>query len=158
MVRLDLESVVSAVGLVLSAYALYVEYKNEHKAPDEEFTSLCDIEAIGASCSAVFALPEGRMVSYLGIVPEESPLDLPNAALGIIFYTYRIFLADLFPSYVTQIATVLGFLSSVFLAYKLTFVLGDLCVLCMSIHVINTVLMYRLVVSFTNKQTKTKKL
>ena len=29
----------------------------------EEYKSFCDIEALGASCSATFALPEGRMLS-----------------------------------------------------------------------------------------------
>lgn len=38
------------MGLVLSLYAVYVEYKMEHKDPEEEFTALCDIERIGASC------------------------------------------------------------------------------------------------------------
>ena len=58
-------------GLILSYYALYVERKIEHKGnDDEEFTALCDIESIGASCSAVFQLPEGRMLSLFGIVPK----------------------------------------------------------------------------------------
>ena len=38
------------LGAALSAYALYVEYKVEHKSESEEFTALCDIEQIGASC------------------------------------------------------------------------------------------------------------
>ena len=33
--------------------------------------------------SNVFQLPEGRMLSYFGIVPEGSILDVPNAALGM---------------------------------------------------------------------------
>ena len=97
-------------------------------------------------CSAVFALPEGRMVSYLGIVPKGSILDIPNGLLGVLFYAYRLFLADIFPP-LTQVATALSFMSSVFLAYKLFFVLGDLCVLCLSIHVINTLLMVHMVTS-----------
>jgi len=32
--------------------------------------------------SKVFQLPEGRMLTYFGIVPEDSLLDVPNAALG----------------------------------------------------------------------------
>jgi len=53
----------ATIGLVLSLYAVYVERKverlNEHRSDNageeepaeiEEFTALCDIEAIGASC------------------------------------------------------------------------------------------------------------
>ena len=40
----------AVAGLALSLYAVYVEVKMEHKPEEEEFTALCDIEAIGASC------------------------------------------------------------------------------------------------------------
>jgi uncharacterized membrane protein len=43
-------SLYAALGSILSAYALYVEHKMAHLPPDEEFTALCDIDAIGASC------------------------------------------------------------------------------------------------------------
>jgi hypothetical protein len=38
------------VGLILSLYAVYVEYKMATKKEGEEFTALCDIQQIGASC------------------------------------------------------------------------------------------------------------
>lgn len=43
---------ICTAGLILSLYALYVEYKVEHKSEDdeEEFVSLCDIKSFGASC------------------------------------------------------------------------------------------------------------
>eukprot|EP00339_Tiarina_fusa_P008251 CAMPEP_0116998542 /NCGR_PEP_ID=MMETSP0472-20121206/1575_1 /TAXON_ID=693140 ORGANISM="Tiarina fusus, Strain LIS" /NCGR_SAMPLE_ID=MMETSP0472 /ASSEMBLY_ACC=CAM_ASM_000603 /LENGTH=90 /DNA_ID=CAMNT_0004697721 /DNA_START=39 /DNA_END=308 /DNA_ORIENTATION=+ len=77
----------AVVGVILSMYAVYVEHKVAHKPPEEEFQSLCDIEEIGASCSAVFQLPEGRMLSYFGIVPDGHMLDVPNAVLGVLYYT-----------------------------------------------------------------------
>ena len=40
----------AALGMILSLYALYVEHKISHKSEDEEFSALCDIESIGASC------------------------------------------------------------------------------------------------------------
>ena len=43
-------SLYAMLGSILSAYALYVEHKMAHLPPDEEFTALCDIDAIGASC------------------------------------------------------------------------------------------------------------
>jgi hypothetical protein len=43
----------SVIGLTLSVYAVYVEYRVEHLSPDEEFTALCDVPALGASCRYV---------------------------------------------------------------------------------------------------------
>jgi hypothetical protein len=42
----------AVMGLVLSVYALYVEHKvkRAQEDPSLDFTALCDIEAIGASC------------------------------------------------------------------------------------------------------------
>jgi len=45
----------AVLGAILSLYALYVEHKISHKSPVEEegveeFSALCDIESIGASC------------------------------------------------------------------------------------------------------------
>lgn len=40
----------AVAGVVLSLYALYVEHKTAHPADDIEFTALCDIESLGASC------------------------------------------------------------------------------------------------------------
>ena len=53
------------VGLVLSLYAVYVEHKVEYKDPDEEFSALCDIEAIGASCRYVLVVD----VMLVGTLP-----------------------------------------------------------------------------------------
>lgn len=94
--------------------------------------------------SAVFALPVGKMLSYFGIVPKDSLLDVPNAALGILYYTWHLLLSpydQLQP--LTDFFTVAAFGSSVFLAYQLTFVIAELCVLCWSTHVINSILLYR---------------
>eukprot|EP00536_Pseudo-nitzschia_multiseries_P004091 jgi/Psemu1/187286/e_gw1.66.83.1 len=124
-------------GCVLSLYALYVEHKVAHKSPDEEFTALCDIEQIGASCSNVFQLPEGRMLSYFGVVPEGSILDVPNAALGFLYYSYWLFLGPLLPSALTVGVSAMAMSSSLFLAIKLV-ILKELCILCWSTHVINS--------------------
>jgi uncharacterized membrane protein len=100
--------------------------------------------------SVVFTLPEGRLLSYFGLVPKEHFLDVPNAALGVVLYTYRLLLEKTFPP-LTKILTVSAFASTVFLAYQLTFVLNDLCLLCWSIHVINTTIMYKMVKGGSSK-------
>ncbi|EJK53871.1 hypothetical protein THAOC_26609, partial [Thalassiosira oceanica] len=80
-------ALLSSIGFTLAAYSIYVEHKIEHD-DGEDFDALCDIEAINASCSAVFSLPEGKMMSFFGLVPEGHPLDVPNGVLGVIFYVY----------------------------------------------------------------------
>ena len=107
----------------------------------DEYKSLCDIEALGASCSATFALPEGRMLSFLGLVPETSILDVPNAFLGALYYSYVILYSmeitsSVFPLRLTFFANCMAMASSVFLAYKLL-VLKKLCLLCWTTHVLN---------------------
>jgi hypothetical protein len=46
----------SWIGLILSTYAVYVEYKVEHLSADEEFSALCDVPALGASCRYVIVI------------------------------------------------------------------------------------------------------
>lgn len=169
------------LGVILSVYALYVEYKISHKKPeDEEFSALCDIESIGASCryverccriivvvhnliqsslflsiflpsyithllctiSSAFALPEGKLVSYFGIVPEGHLLDVPNAFIGLVYYTYWLLLRPLFPAPLTAMVSTLAMMASLFLAYKLL-ILQELCLLCWSTHLINFRLLLR---------------
>lgn len=99
--------------------------------------------------SAVFSLPVGKMLSYLGLVPKDSLLDLPNAALGVLYYAWiLLFLGaplPLLPA-VHYFMAAAAMASSLFLAYQLTFVLHELCVLCWSTHAINGVLFYQIVV------------
>mmetsp|Transcript_22595 Transcript_22595/g.40748 ORF Transcript_22595/g.40748 Transcript_22595/m.40748 type:complete len:109 (+) Transcript_22595:113-439(+) len=108
------------------------------------------------------------MVSYFGIVPEGHSLDVPNGVLGMLFYTYSFIrhfkkkgpltgLAVLFTSSINTIICTLAIASSIFLARKL-FILRELCVVCVSTHIINTTLMIRAIleVSSTGKTTKTQ--
>ena len=133
-------------GLSLCAYALYVEYRHAIEDPDadDHFQSLCDIDAINISCSKVFALPQGRLLSYFGLVPKESLLDIPNPALGFAHYTLMLLFKDtasLQPF--IQLLVVTSFATTVYLAYQLTFVVPELCILCWSTHVINAYVLYR---------------
>ncbi len=170
-----LRTFAAVAGALLSAYAVYVEFKvaSIHAArtptatpefpfetteieEEPEFVALCDIKAIGASCSNVFALPQGRMLSYFGLVPEHSVLDLPNAALGLMHYLYLLTLRPYMPMKFTYFMIIMAFGSTVFLAYQLTFVLFELCILCWSTHVINTYNFYSYLFSGSDT-TKTKK-
>lgn len=111
-------------------------------------------DVIATKRSAVFSLPEGKMLSFFGIVPEGHALDIPNGILGMLFYSYtfvRCFvdtrqkrggLSVLFVPALNLVISSLAIASSAFLARKL-FIIKELCVVCVSTHVINTTLWIR---------------
>ena len=82
------------------------------------------------------------MLSYFSLVPKGSPLDVPNAVLGALYYTFVI-LYDVkalpLPLGVTFFATCMAMSSSIFLACKLI-ILKKLCLLCWTTHVLNFLL------------------
>lgn len=69
----------STLGLVLSCYAVYVEWKVHHLSVvddiEEEFTALCDIQSIGASCRYVqydtSSTRSGRLLSMVCFCSEK---------------------------------------------------------------------------------------
>ena len=65
---------------------------------------------------------------------------------GFVYYFFWLFLSKSFPSAVTILASSLAMTSSVFLAIRLL-ILGELCVLCWSTHVINARLFWSMVVN-----------
>jgi len=138
------------LGLLVSLYAVHVEYKL--KTNDEEFTALCDIQQIGASCSAVFALPEGHLLSYFGLVERHSHWDIPNALIGCFYYIYMLALSGMFPLLLTKTAASMAFLTTIFLAYQLTFTVQELCLVCWTTHVLNALLWYNTMFASTNRQ------
>ena len=83
--------------------------QKQDRVPHRTFC-LSDLPAISHKClqwfswlsfdSAVFQLPEGRMLSYFGVVPEGSFLDIPNAAIGTHFepfsFDWSAFWCDIF--------------------------------------------------------------
>mmetsp|Transcript_48580 Transcript_48580/g.72080 ORF Transcript_48580/g.72080 Transcript_48580/m.72080 type:complete len:172 (-) Transcript_48580:247-762(-) len=141
------------LGAILSCYALYVEHKHSAREEEEEpFEALCDIQSIGASCSSTFALPEGRLLSLFGVVPHGHLFDVPNAALGFIYYcfvllseNFRLFgLSNKTSSRLNLLMGCAAMSTSVYLAYMLT-VLNKLCLLCWATHVINAALLWNFV-------------
>ena len=87
-------------------------------------------------------MPEGKLVSYFGIVAEGHLLDVPNAFIGLVYYTYWLALRPIFPAPLTAMVSTLAMMASFFLAYKLL-VLHELCILCWSTHIINLRLLLR---------------
>jgi hypothetical protein len=108
--------------------------------------------------SAVFQLPEGKMLSFFGLVPKDSVLDIPNGILGMIFYIYVFLRCNMRSSKlvpldrrVNAIICSLALASSIFLARKL-YVIKEICVVCLTTHVINTIVFYRAMLEITKKQ------
>lgn len=94
------------------------------------------------------------MLSYIGLIPKGSVLDVPNAMLGAAYYFYRLILDESFPLPFSQFAATAAMSSTVFLAYKLT-VLEELCLLCWTTHVLNTILLLDAFIGLPQR-TKTK--
>jgi uncharacterized membrane protein len=114
--------------------------------------------------SAVFSLPEGKMLSFFGIVPKGHRLDVPNGILGMLFYTF-VFLRHttsvsqssfLFKSQANLLISSLAFASSLFLARKL-YIIQEICVVCLSTHVINTTLFIRSIREFLSGSSEEKR-
>ena len=88
------------------------------------------------------------MLSYFGLVEEGHVLDVPNAAIGLVYYTYWLLLMPSFPKMLTCGVSSLAMMASVFLACRLL-ILKELCILCWTTHVINARLLWSAVVGVT---------
>ncbi len=129
-------------GIALSSFALYVEHQ---KRLNDSYEALCDISHT-VSCSKVFSSPQGRILSYLGVVPSEHALDVPNALLGYIFYAFLLFLELAFSRSNLLVLNIMftmaigSALFSVYLAYVLMYELKDLCIVCTGNYVCNAII------------------
>ncbi|CAH0585778.1 unnamed protein product [Chrysodeixis includens] len=141
----------SLLGILISTYALNVEMSIQAK-PD--YKAFCDItEKI--SCSKVL---NSEYAKGFGLLPNESPLKIPNCIYGIIFYCLSIFLSTFDQLQVVRIQLLLSLCTipmCVYLAYLLAFVLHDFCVVCVSTYIINallTVLTFKKMKALSTKQ------
>jgi vitamin-K-epoxide reductase (warfarin-sensitive) len=138
------------LGICLSLYALYVEFQKEL---DTDYTALCDISET-VSCSKVFTSEQGKIWSYLGVIPKDSLLDQPNAAYGVVFYI-MVILVDSQPSKSNFFNTLLvllgtsGVALSLYLGYVLLYVLHDTCIVCFGSYVCNFVIFWNALVRYT---------
>ena len=136
-------SKVSLVGLALSLYAIYVEMK---KSEDASFNAMCDISET-MSCSKVFLSEQGKIWSWLGIIPKDSILDQPNAVYGVGFYIMVMILDSIDEmnkganSMLMALGTA-GIALSAFLAKILVYDLQDTCLVCMGSYVCNTIVFF----------------
>lgn len=138
----SLVSSAAVLGLIVSGYALYVEYEHHQAAKTGiEYVAMCDF-GLHMSCSDVLTSEYGTILSKWGLVPKGSMLDLPNAALGSVYYlialSYPMFSHVVMGRVFMLGASTFSLLFSLYLAYVLRFILHDLCVVCVTSYVINT--------------------
>lgn len=131
----------TAIGLGLSIYALYVEHR---ASTDETYEAVCDISD-QISCSKVFLSEYGKIFSYLGVVPKDSLLDLPNAFYGVIYYVlfgtvYSFSRKTAIGQLVLQLLTTFSLVLCAYLGYLLAYVLKDKCLVCFGTYICNFIL------------------
>jgi vitamin-K-epoxide reductase (warfarin-sensitive) len=127
-------TVAACLGVLVSAYALYVESMHG----TEGYVAMCDISE-HASCSKVLTSEFGKILSFSGLVPKDSPLDVPNALLGLGFYAAML-LHPVLPALAVLAAATFSVALSCYLAYILATVLHDFCAVCVCSYVINLVI------------------
>ncbi|CAD7012219.1 unnamed protein product [Ceratitis capitata] len=97
---------------------------------------MCDLSP-KVSCTAVFTSSYGR---GFGLTQYFTDFNPPNGFLGIVFYAVLLLLTPPRHRLLAWLQLCLCFVSnllSVYLAYLLYFVLDDLCVVCVSIYIVN---------------------
>ncbi|XP_064613124.1 vitamin K epoxide reductase complex subunit 1-like protein 1 [Liolophura sinensis] len=137
-----------AIGIFASLYAYHVEVSKER---DGSYKAMCDISAY-ISCSKVFTSRYGRGFGILDrFVAKDSIINQPNSVFGLAFYTFHVSLA--FSQTPASAAVQIGFsvvanLGSIYLAYILYFILQDFCVVCVSMYVINALILATSIIKF----------
>ncbi len=116
--------IIPAAGLLLSAYAYYVE----RNAKNKQFKALCDINST-ISCSKVFSSKYGRL------------LGVPNALLGIAFYSVVLLLSFLELDGFVRLLAIPAVAASAYLSL-LQFKLRTFCLVCTAIYVVNIALLF----------------
>jgi len=135
--------VASVAGIMLSTFAVYVEHQ---KAMDANYEAVCDL-GVKVSCSKVFSSAQGKILSYWGLVPKGSALDLPNAVFGACFYLAILAMevvfkrSSVFGTTLMLFSSVVGALFSAYLAKILIFDLKDLCLICTGTYVCTATIM-----------------
>lgn len=156
------------LGIALSVYSLYVEYKIEE---DPSYEPACNINLdiqnvfkMEANCADVLTSDYGR--GMFGLVDKSRTdlfkfnptldkyanqaktfiAELKNPVSGIFFYVVMMFLGSHWDcpqaaSY-SKWGAIVSCMVSAYLAYILTFIITDICVVCISIYICNIGLWY----------------
>ena len=121
----------SLAGLIVSAYALLVEYK---LSKNPQYKPACDLSD-RMSCTKPILSKYGRMFGF------------SNALLGIFFYAGMALIALLNMDRLVFAGAVIACVASLFFAWILYRKIKTVCLICNTIYLINGLL---LVVSYFN--------
>ncbi len=118
--------IIAAIGLCLSLYGFFVDYKlNENPT----YKPVCDLSD-RVSCSKTFLSPYSKM------------LTISNTIVGILFYSGIMLLAWLEYTTLIWYGALAAAFASVLFAYILFFKVQTICLLCISIYLVNIALVY----------------
>jgi len=137
--------IISISGLLISLYAIYVESQSRSSNISQK-THFCDISE-NISCSKVFQSEYGKIFSYLGIISIDSLFNMPNAVYGMVFYVLVWILSRLLILFESEVVydvllllSVLSVVLSSYLGFILFHILENLCIVCISTHMLNILL------------------
>jgi len=118
--------IIAAIGLCITLYAAFIEYRL-YKNPS--YKPVCDLSD-RVSCSKTFLSPYSKI------------LKVSNTILGDLFYSGMMFLAWFEYTTLAWYGALSGAFASVFFAYILFFKVRTICLLCISIYLVNIALLY----------------
>ncbi|KAM6226081.1 LOW QUALITY PROTEIN: vitamin K epoxide reductase complex subunit 1-like [Porphyrio hochstetteri] len=128
-------------GAALALYALHVE---RARARDPSYRAACDLGA-AVSCSRVFSSRWGRGLGLVEVaLGRDSAANVPNGAIGVAFYLLQGLLGAApgrGAAAVLLVTSVASVAASLWLAAVLAFGLRDLCLICLSTYILNTLLL-----------------
>lgn len=137
-------NLLALVGVCVAGYALYIEFAtHEAERTGVAASFFCDRLAPWMSCSRALTGEYGKMLSKWGLVAKGSALDVPNSAIGMLFYLLALAPwsalgprgGDAF-----MLAALGSLAFSVYLAYVLRYVLHEFCIICVTSYVVNVLL------------------
>ena len=115
----------SIIGMLISVYAFKTELKSKH---NKKYKSFCD-KNNKVSCTKTFSSKYGHI------------LGIPNSLFGIVYYLILFLLLVYSSGNLIFPLTLLAFLGSIFLAYLSFVKLKVTCLICISIYLINIILL-----------------
>jgi vitamin-K-epoxide reductase (warfarin-sensitive) len=133
----------SALGLLLSFYAIHLEYQSTHNA---DFVAICDINQ-EISCTKALTSNYKNIFAALNLIPSDSIFNRLNCEYGVVFYLV-IFIAyqlskrfSIFKTVLLLITSV-GMILSVILGYIMITILKTLCLICIGTYLANLLLLF----------------
>ncbi len=131
-------------GILVAVYALHVE---SMLVGVPGYQPSCDISSLQMSCSKVFNSKYARILSYWGIAPRGSILDLSLPQFALIYFVTILFLPLIIRRFprtksVWRSLSYVVVCFNVYLAYILKYKLGEFCIVCVTNYVINAGVLY----------------